>query len=263
MNKDFVKNNPNKKFFSLREIILQVYDDSDKNTLTEEYFYRNKIRIIEPVLKSLGIDIESYKSSSNRYRIPLFLAELVYILTVEAENCSSKSSCISFLKSEDYKEISVNDKLSIIIRFFDEISKDFPFLKEINDNYKSLFSQTYYYYINIDLMIDKLISIRDKIDVPLIRFDEVYKNKRLKEYKDCLDKGWLHIIMKDGTEIIPNNQDDNMFDSPQGELLEFYFSIRGTEKFLPILPDTENFFNKLLSSIESIERNIDKAISCS
>ncbi len=251
MKDGYVKNHPNKTTFSLREIITQVMPENTSQT-TENY-YRHKIRIIQPILKVLGVDINLYKTSSNKYKIPALLAELVYVLAVEAEKDSSQTSNLSCIKYEELDKISVDDKIDIITNFFDEISKDFPKLKEICDYNKQMFLCSYRYYISVDLAIDKLNSIKNKIGLPLIAFDYESMNSKLEEYDKCLENNLIKVTYKNGeieTLKKPNSENTPVFN----EISKCLFGIKGTTNFLPYLQEMFDCLDKLSEEIENLQK---------
>ncbi len=252
MKDGYVQNHPKKTIYSLREVIVQVMPDNNSTQTTENY-YRHKIRLIEPVLKVLGVDINLYKTASNRYKIPVILAELIYVIALEAERNSSQDSNISFLKYEEFDKISIEDRMNLLVKFFDEIAKDFPELKPFCETSKYQYLTSYKYYIEIDMLIDKLKSVRDSINLPIITFDEKYATGFVDIFDESLENGSMEIAFVSG-EITTLNKNNTAFN----EIHKYLWGITGNANTLPYWEDIFKTYRKIFYQISKIEKMLAK-----
>ena len=265
MTEEFMRENKEKTHFNYAEIINQVYPEEFSSNDNENEYYRTRMEIISKILKNLGIDMNIYEISYNKYEIPIHLAELIFVIAkwIE-ENGSYQNSTISYLKRNKLSNVSIDDKIAIISNYFDEIAKDYSAISPLCDFVKKDFLTPYFHYMSLDLIIDKLISIRNTIELPLISYNKCDTDKIKNEY-DILSK-----YAEDTIEIFYNKKTDDKtvkystkipitpLNGINRELAQFLFSLKGTSKILHNDVELDDCCFELAEAIEHLEKTLKK-----
>lgn len=244
MNKDFVKNNPNKYYYDYEEIISQCnYYGEDSGP-----FYDRMYKIVSPALKNLNIDIKLFQVKDKQYQIPILFAEIIYIIVDSAAMNSRKNSFASKLKNNKFNDLSFDEKCIFIMSVFSELKKDYPEFEERIE--KVEFDFLYPYYNVKDLMnfIGELKQIINMIDLPLIGYDNTIYNE-------------IHSMFTEiGKGIDDNNKElyNNMINHAGHKLIEQLCALRGSTYLL--MPDNElnECFETLKNDIEKLKLVVDR-----
>lgn len=203
MNDEFLKDNINRTYFNLSEILAQPapgynykkyknYHDKiaweyelstsknreklEKNRKEALYnineYVRNKKKIIKVILRDFGIDLEHFKKGNN-YKLPITIAELIYVL---ADADSYRGTNISKLKLEGRKGITYKERIEFTVKWLKEIVKDYLQLKSVAEDVLTEVDYLYIVYCRIDKLINTLKSMCERLFCPVLTYSPEMEN---------------------------------------------------------------------------------------
>lgn len=254
MDKKFMEKNRNKVTFNLDEILSQtsyfydydlgkkyskrnIYaDPKDEKTIEEKKAKKEYIRKlrnhcdtekekVKLALKSMGINLEDFKEN-NRYKIPISVAELIYIISKED---SSINSVTSKLKTNKRGNISPEERIRLNIQVFNEIKQDYCDNKAIIKKCDEIL-ENHSYLLNTVLkelneLQNQLNSIISGLYIPLTSYADGHKDvyrhlifRKQKNRYDTLKNTEVEVaLLINGSGIIcdPGEYDDELADAKE------------------------------------------------
>jgi len=126
-----------------------------------------KKKIVKSVLSQLGFDLDDYKDGSH-YKIPIMVAELIYII---ANHDSSRGTTLSNIHTKGVDSLNEKEKFILKRMLLNEVKKDFPELSTKCEKLLQLHEYMYLVRAEIGSMIQQLKIMQDKLYLPIIPYD--------------------------------------------------------------------------------------------